>query len=108
MQSLCPSAASGLIVKPGGRVTIDDLISEGEAAKPSNCGALSSMLRPEGESVSVVVGLAWRTGLKVSSSQPVDRRVAGLRFGGVFGVLVGLDFEVRWSAARPCRWSGCR
>ena len=32
VQSLWPSAASGLIVKPGGRVTVADLISEGEAA----------------------------------------------------------------------------
>ena len=39
-------------------MTVADLISEGEAANPRNWGALNSMFRPEGESVSVVVGLA--------------------------------------------------
>ena len=58
VQAVCPSAASGLIVKPSGRVTDADLISEGEAAKPRNWGALNSTLSPEGESVSAVVGLA--------------------------------------------------
>src|ERR1700720_2762357 len=66
LQALWPSAASGLIVKPGGRVTIADLISEGVVAKPSNWGVLSSRFKPEGASVSRVVALASRTGLKVS------------------------------------------
>ena len=52
-QAVCPSAASGLIVNPGGRVTVADLSSEGELAKPRNCGALSSRFSPEAESVSV-------------------------------------------------------
>ena len=68
-QAVCPSAASGLIVKPGGRVTVADLTSEGELAKPRNCGALSSRFSPEAESVAVVVGLAYRTGLNTSRSQ---------------------------------------
>src|SRR5664279_1551818 len=58
LQALWPSAASGLMVKPDGKVTIDDLISDGEAEKPSNMGVLSSMFRPEGASVSLVVALA--------------------------------------------------
>ena len=53
-----PSAASGLIVKPSGRVDDRCSSSEGEAAKPRNWGALSSRSRPDGESVSLVVGLA--------------------------------------------------
>ena len=48
-----------------------DLISDGEAAKVRNWGDLRSRSRPEAESVSLVVGLAWRTGLKTSFSQPV-------------------------------------
>ena len=77
-QALWPSAASGLIVSPGGSVTIADLICEGEAANPSNCLALRLMSSPEAESVSLVVGRPSSSGLKVSFSQPVDRRVAAL------------------------------
>ena len=55
---VCPSAASGLMVKPGGSSRSPILISEGEAAKPWNCGALISTLRPEAESVSSWSG--WR------------------------------------------------
>ena len=50
-------------------MTVADLICEGELAKPRNCGALSSRFRPEAESVALVVGLAYRTGLKTSRSQ---------------------------------------
>ena len=95
VQSLCPSAASGLIVNPAGRVTTDDFISEGEADKPSKMGDLSSRLRPDGASVSLVVALAWRTGLKVSRSHSVIGRIARLGLGKVFGVLIGLNFEAR-------------
>ena len=38
VQALWPSAASGLIVRPGGKVTIADSDLRGEAAKPRNCG----------------------------------------------------------------------
>ncbi len=58
MQAVCPSAASGLIVKPGANVTEADLISDGESASPRNWGALSSMFNPDAESASFVVGLA--------------------------------------------------
>src|ERR1700753_2715983 len=70
-QAVWPSAASGLMVRPGGRVTVADFSSEGEAAKHKNAGALSLMLSPDGASVSDVVGLAYRTGLKTSRSHLV-------------------------------------
>jgi hypothetical protein len=57
-QAVWPSAASGLIVKPGGKVTLLDFSCEGELAMPRNCGASIWRSRPEGESVSLVVGLA--------------------------------------------------
>jgi hypothetical protein len=53
-----PSAALAFTLKPGGRVTVSSRIDEG--------GTASSELSPEGESASVVVGLAFRLGLKVS------------------------------------------
>ncbi len=58
------------MVKPGGIETMTDLISEGDAARPSNWVALRSRFKPEPESVCVVVGAAWMSGLKVSFSQP--------------------------------------
>ena len=39
VQAVCPSAASGLIVKPSGRVTVAALISEGEAARAEELGS---------------------------------------------------------------------
>ena len=50
---VCPSAASGLTVRPSGRVTTAFFISDGDAAKPKNCGALNSIFRPDGASVSL-------------------------------------------------------
>ena len=35
VHALCPSAASGLTVKPGGRVTTDACKADGVAANPS-------------------------------------------------------------------------
>ena len=52
-------------------MTSADLSSEGEAAKPRNWGAVRSTLSPEGVSVSVVVGLAARDGVKTSESHSV-------------------------------------
>ena len=71
VHALCPSAASGLTVKPGGRVTTVDCSADGVAANPSGCGFCSTMSSPDGASASLVVGPAKRTGLKVSFSQPV-------------------------------------
>ena len=47
----------GVDREAGGRVTVAALISDGEAALVWNWGMFSSRLRPEAESVSVVVGL---------------------------------------------------
>ncbi len=55
VQAVCPSAASGLIVSPSGRVTIADLICEGETANPSNCCALQIKVEARGR-----VGLTGR------------------------------------------------
>ena len=55
-------------MKPSGRVTVAFLISDGEAAKPRNWGALSSRLRPDGASVS----LGGRAG--------VENRIKDLEF----------------------------
>ena len=74
-------------------MTVADLSSEGEAAKPWNWGALRSMLRPGGR-VGFVGGRAGVEDriedLEVASG---GRRIADCRSGGMFGVLVGLDFE---------------
>src|SRR5690349_12088469 len=67
-----PSAAFGLIEKPGGRVTVVDRISDGDGVDGSwNWGTSSFTSSPEAVSVSVVVGFALRLGLKLSRSQPV-------------------------------------
>src|ERR1700709_838690 len=65
VQALCPSAASGLIVSPWGRVRTEARISDGEAAKPWVWGAPISSSRPEGESASELVRRAWTKGLKL-------------------------------------------
>ena len=71
VQAVCPSAASGLIVRPGGRVTNTALASDGDGVKPKVCGILKPRFSPDAESASSVVRLALSTGLKVSFSQPV-------------------------------------
>src|SRR6476661_3661593 len=72
VQETFPSAALVLIEKPGGRVTVDARISEGDGVPGlCVCGTLSSTSRPLGLSAWVVVGFAVRLGLKLSWSQPV-------------------------------------
>ena len=71
LQAVCPSAASGLIVSPAGRLTITDFACEGDGVKPSVWGTLKLRFSPEAASVWLVVRLAPSTGLKVSCSHPV-------------------------------------
>src|SRR6478752_500456 len=72
VQTVLPSAAFGLIENPSGITTLEARSSEGEGVVGSwNWGTSSSTPRPEGESVSSVVGFALRLGLKLSRSQPV-------------------------------------
>ena len=71
VQARWPSAASGLIVSPSGRVTIADSHSDGVVARPSVLGIGSVMSSPEAESASVVVGAAKNVGWKVSFSHSV-------------------------------------
>ena len=77
VQAVWPSAASGLIVKPAGRVTVADLISEGEAAKLRNWGALELDVQSRGR-VGLVGG---RAGVEDRFEDLLfaafDRRVAG-------------------------------
>jgi hypothetical protein len=69
VQALCPSAASGLMVTPGGRLTVTFLSCEGVGFLPSGCGTLKVRSSPEAESASPVVRFAERTGLKLAFSQ---------------------------------------
>src|SRR5271155_3807793 len=94
VHSVCPSAASGLMVRPGGRVRMAVLISEGEEARLSNCWALRSTSRPEGEAgKSLLHTLRWAdrwTKLQLSGRGPDRSEPRG-----------------SWSTAGRCRWSGC-
>ena len=71
VQARWPSAASGLIVRPSGRVTIDARSSDGVVARLSACGLARVMSRPDAESASFVVGAAKKVGWKVSVSHSV-------------------------------------
>src|SRR3954452_18005018 len=71
VQALWPSAASGLIVTPGGRVTVTPRSSDWEGFSPSGCGTSNLRLSPEAESASSVVRVVVSTGLKPWCSQPV-------------------------------------
>src|SRR3954447_21554799 len=60
-QALWPSAASGVMVRASGRVTVTDFACEGEGVPPRVWGTVKPRFRPEAESVSLVVRLALRT-----------------------------------------------
>src|SRR4051794_19107520 len=63
-QAALPSAALGLIETPGGSVTVEALIWEGDGAMGLSAGGtLRSMSMPEAVSVCRVVGCANRLGL---------------------------------------------
>src|SRR4051812_47215003 len=67
-----PSAASGLIVSPAGRLRATALSDEGVGVNPSVWGTLNPTSSPEAESAASVVRFVLRTGLNVNFSQPVD------------------------------------
>src|SRR3954452_25013909 len=67
-----PSAASGLIVSPGGSLRATALSEDGVGVKPSVWGTLKPTSRPEAESPASVVRFVLRTGLNVNFSQPVE------------------------------------
>ena len=106
LQAVCPSAASGLIVSPGGRVTITDFACEGDGVKPSVWGTLKLRFSPEA-AVGLGGGQAGAEhrveGLLLA---PGDRRVFGLRMAQVVRVLVGLDVEFGDAAAAPVQVVG--
>ena len=66
-QAVCPSAASGLIEIPSGRISEPERRDEGELARPRNWVALSCISSPEGLSVRSLVSVALKTGSKVCS-----------------------------------------
>jgi hypothetical protein len=71
-QAVLPSAAFGLIVKPGGSVIVLSLISDGEGTVGlCVCGTVRSMSSPDGVSASFVVGVAASEGLNASWLHPV-------------------------------------
>ena len=72
LQAVWPSAASGLIVRPGGRVSTAERSVDGEEAVPSrNWSAFSWMSMPDGESASAGVRPRLKTGSNFWFSQPV-------------------------------------
>src|SRR5829696_3633255 len=71
-QATLPSAALELSEKPTGRVTVADLICDGEGVVGLwVCGTVRLMSRPEAVSACVVVGFAARLGLKPTWPHPV-------------------------------------
>src|ERR1044072_8024807 len=69
VQAVLPSAALGLIEKPGGKITVVALIEGGAGVLGlCVCGTLRLTSRPVAVSAWVVVGSAERLGLKVGWS----------------------------------------
>jgi len=72
VQDVLPSAALELIEKPSGRVTVAPRSSVGEGMVGLNCWGTERLTSiPDAESVALVVGCAYRLGLKLSWSHPV-------------------------------------
>ena len=70
VQALCPSAASGLIVRPGGQGDDHGPDLRRGGGEALELGSAQFKFKPDAESVSLVVGSPASTGLKISFSQP--------------------------------------
>ena len=90
-----PSAASGLIVSPSGRLTMTDRTCDGEAALLCGWGALTIRSIPEGESASVGRQLRLRDRFEGLAGAVADRFVFRFRFDRRTRVLVGADPQGR-------------